>query len=329
VKHIIQAAGKSLAKRIQGMLRYRPQHAENSLALLGKLCAESNRRLNSLNALSDAEFRVHSQWGEDGIIEWLVQRLPIRSKKFIEFGVESYIEANTRFLLEHRDWMGLVIDGSARNIRSITSDNLSWRHDLTAACAFVTKDNINDLLRQHGFTADIGILSIDIDGNDYWVWRAIDVINPAIVVCEYNAVFGDIRPITVPYKADFSRSLAHHSNLYFGCSIKALCKLAETKGYTFLGSNSAGCNAFFVRDDLAANVRSAIADTYPRSSRARESRNRQGQLTFLNGLLRSTEIQLLPVVDLDNGQVSPLRDLGKLYSDRWLDEMGAQDTSQR
>jgi len=87
-------------------------------------------------------------------------------------------------------------------------------------------------------------LSIDIDGNDYWVWEAIDSVDPVMTICEYNAVLGDLYPIAIPYDPAFTRTVPNYHHLYYGASIAALQMIAQRKRYTFLGSNSAGNNAF-------------------------------------------------------------------------------------
>ena len=199
--------------------------------------------------LNDYEFRVFSQWGEDGIIQHLIRHIDIPGKSFVEFGVQDYREANTRFLLVNNNWSGLVMDGSAANVERITKDTIYWAYDVKAVQAFVTQTNINELLRQHGVSGEIGILSIDIDGNDFWIWRAIEAINPIIVVIEYNYRFGRDAAVTIPYKEDFDRAINGHGPFYFGASLQALCWLAKRKGYVFVGCCSNGVNAFFVRHD--------------------------------------------------------------------------------
>jgi len=291
---------------------------ERSLLLQGVQACHTLRSLDRLQHLSDAEFRVHSQWGEDGILEWLIQRLPISSARFVEFGVEDYREANTRFLLMNRDWKGLVLDGSAQNMQQVRAEDIYWRHDLTAVTAFITRDNINKLITDNGYSGHLGLLSIDIDGNDYWVWESLDSVNADIVVCEYNAVFGDLQAISIPYDQRFSRTDAHSSNLYFGASIAALCFLARRKGYDLIGTNRAGCNAFFVRKDLFPLIDATVLDKSPRPSRARESRDTAGTLTFVSGLDRLNLIQDMPVVRVNTGETSALRNLGALYSKEWL-----------
>ena len=247
------------------------------------------------------ELSVFSQWGEDGLIAYLASRVPIEDRSFVEFGVEDYREANTRYLLMTRNWRGLVIDGSAANISAIKADDISWRFELTARCAFVTRDNINDLIGEEGFRGDIGLLSVDIDGNDYWVWQAIDVVQPRIVVAEYNSLWGPDRKVTVPYDPEFVRGRKHYSNLYYGASLAALEHLGRTKGYSLVGGNSAGNNAFFVRDDVRGPVPATTARQAYRQARFREARDRDGNLTFASFPQRLAEVAQLPLHDVETG----------------------------
>lgn len=256
------------------------------------------------------EFKVFSQFGEDGIIQYLLGQIEIdqRDHCFIEFGVESFVEANCRFLMLKDNWCGLVIDGSKKNIINIRQDPVFWRHDLVAVDSFVTRDNINEIFVKHGFEGQIGILSIDIDGNDYWVLDAIEVVDPIIIIAEYNSVFGPKRAVTVPYDANFQRSRAHYSNLYWGASIAALTKLANAKGYELVAGNSAGNNIFFVRRDMLNGLRVLTIDEAYSVSRFRESRNKDASLSFLSGDDRLNLIADMPVYDLDVGAVVRLGD---------------------
>jgi hypothetical protein len=215
---------------------------------LGRIEARQCEALNGVG-LQAREFRVYSQWGEDGIIQHLVRHVPIPRKIFVEFGVEDYEEANTRFLLINDNWAGLVLDGSADNIQRLKESRLYWRYNLKAAHAFITRENINSLLEDNGVRGEIGLLSIDIDGMDYWVWEAITAVDPAIVVIEYNHLFGPHDAVVVPYDPAFDRHRAHSSLVYYGASLKALCLLGARKGYDFVGCGSSGLNAFFVRRD--------------------------------------------------------------------------------
>lgn len=276
---------------------------EQNRILLGRQYAFSLQSQPILR-LSDAEFKVFSQWGEDGIIQYLISRIPIPNKIFIEFGVENYRESNTRFLLVNNNWSGLVLDGSAQKVEQIRSMPLYWRHDLEAKCAFVTAENINSLIEESGIQGDIGLLSIDIDGNDYWVWKAIDerIVYPRIVIVEYNSLFGNGRAVGIPYRPDFQRSKAHYSNLYYGASLKAFCQLAREKGYSYVGSNSAGSNAFFVRADVVGDLPVTDCECGYIESKVREARDENGNLIYLSGAKRLDMIAHLPVVDLESGE---------------------------
>ncbi|MDO8288331.1 MAG: hypothetical protein Q7T44_03855 [Parvibaculum sp.] len=292
--------------------------AERTLFLQGQIAAKAIDPAKKLACLSDAEFRVFSQWGEDGIVEWLVSQLDGVEDRFIEFGVETFKEANCRFLLENRNWKGLVLDGSENNMRAMCNAAFYWMHDITGVPAFVTAENINSLITEVGFAGPLGILSVDIDGNDYWVWRAIECVNPAIVICEVNPVLGDMHPVTVPYDPAFWRFNAHSSGVYFGASIAALRHLAVKKGYTFVGTSSTGINAFFVRNDLAAPVLAKLRDVVAHPPRHRDSRGPDGKLTHAGGMARFELIAHMPVVDVVTGETKALRDMGEPYSPKWL-----------
>lgn len=291
--------------------------SDKELVLFAQILAISKRNLQIISDLSDVEFSVFSQWGEDGIIDWLVSRIPELPKTFVEFGVENYIESNTRLLLQMHNFTGLVLDASADNVNSISSSGLAWRHNLSAKLDFINVSNINSLIGEGGLEGNIGLLGIDLDGNDYWVWEAIVVVNPGIVVIEYNAVFGDLYHITVPYRPDFQRTKAHYSNLYFGSSLLALISLGRSKGYTFIGTTSSGVNAFFVRNDFAPNVLSGITTINAYPSLMRESRDSDGKLTYLSGLARCKQIIDCPLWNLDTLDTTSIRKLGAIYSPEW------------
>jgi len=254
---------------------------ESSLILQGKILFELLKK-NSTNDIHDYEFGVTSQWGEDGIIQYLISQLPGIIPIFIEFGVEDYTEANTRFLLQNNNWKGNIFDGSEDNVKAIKQSNLYWKYDLIAIQSFITVENINDLLSSCIVNPNVGILSIDIDGNDYWVFKEIDVVAPQIIICEYNSLFGPEAKITVPYEADFVRNEKHYSNLFYGASIAAITDLAKQKGYSLVGSNTAGNNLFFVRDDYADKFTILSPQEAYVKSRFRESRDIDGKLTWLN-----------------------------------------------
>lgn len=239
------------------------------------------------------EFSAYSQNGEDGIIDFLIEILELENsafpKAFVEFGVQNYTESNTRFLLKKRNFIGLVIDGSRENIEYIKQDEIYWRFDLCAQCEFITRENIDDIIKNWLDSAkisNIALLSIDIDGVDYFVWEAIKCVQPAIIVVEYNALLGGSDAKSVPYSADFERFREDFSGLYFGASITAMVNLGERKGFKFVGADSSGTNLFFVNNKLAHKVdflQLHSFDEYCQRHRARQSRDERGQLNFMRG----------------------------------------------
>jgi hypothetical protein len=181
------------------------------------------------------------------------------------------------------NWSGFVMDGSIENINKLKAQYYYWRHDLNAEAVFITRDNINSLIAAQNFTEDVGLLHIDLDGNDYYIWSAITVIKPIIVIVEYNSLFGVDRPISVIYDAGFIRSNAHYSTLFWGSSLLSLYNLANKKGYSFIGCNSAGNNAYFVRNDkLNENIKTVSVNDGFVQSKYRESRDNNGLLTYLS-----------------------------------------------
>lgn len=274
----------------------------NQGLILSKLNLKNNDQ-----SINSREFKIFSQWGEDGIIQYLTNLIPIKNRTFIEIGVEDFNESNCRFLLMKDNWQGFVIDGSTENINKIKNSYFYWKYAINAFHAFVTVENINAVLQESDFHEDIGILSIDIDGNDWFILQAITTYSPRILICEYNETFGKDRKISVPYDANFYRTEKHYSNLYFGASLAAIIFLAEQKGYSFVGINSNCNNAFFVKNDLMnENIpRVSIDDAY-RHSNIRESRNKFGKLTYLHGKARVEVLKGMPVLNVENGKLEKL-----------------------
>lgn len=252
-------------------------------------------------SLESFEFSVFSQNGEDGIIDFLIEVLELEKsefpKAFVEFGVQNYTESNTRYLLKKRNFNGLIIDGSEKNIAFIKNDELYWRFDLCAKCAFITRENIDSIIKEwleSTQISNIALLSIDIDGVDYFVWEAIKCVNPAIVVVEYNALLGSTEAKSVPYRADFERFRADFSGLYFGASIKALVNLGAKKGFKFIGADSSGTNLFFVNNALVKKVdflQIYSFEEYCNRHKARQSRDKNGHLNFMRSESRISHLK--------------------------------------
>lgn len=214
---------------------------------------------SSLNA---HELQVYSQHGEDGILQYIFSQVGVAASTFVEFGMGDGRECNTAYLSLHQGWNGLLMDGNADRVagaRAYYERKLgSGRQAVNIVETWITAGNINGLIQEHGPGDEIDLLSIDMDGVDYWIWKAIDAIRPRVVVIEYSAILGWERALTVPYIPDFSRWRAHPSGLYAGASLLALEQLGRAKGYRLVGCNRHGINAFFVRNDLVTEALPAL-----------------------------------------------------------------------
>jgi len=193
------------------------------------------RRGGPLGDLTRFERSVHSQNGEDGILEAIFARIGPGGRSFVEFGVEDGRECNTRHLAERHGWSGLLMDGGHEDARR------NLRREM------ITAENVVGLFRQYGVPAALDLLSIDIDGNDYWVWRALAPHWRArVVVIEYNASEGPEASTSIVYDPAFRWDETD----YMGASLGALVALGATHRYTLVACDSRGVNAFFVADEL-------------------------------------------------------------------------------
>ncbi|WP_157147117.1 FkbM family methyltransferase [Brachyspira pilosicoli] len=211
--------------------------------------------INYTNALNDPKrlenygYKVYSQNDEDGIINEIFNRIGTTNKFFIEFGVQDGIECNCHYLL-FQGWEGVFIEGSKDYCDKINKyyESLISKSKLQVINAFITKENINDLISSTKAISikDIDLLSIDIDGNDYHIFQAIDVINPRVVIIEYNVKF----PPPVKWVMPYNSKHVWDGTEKQGASLQAIVDLAKVKGYELVATNISGVNAFFVRKDL-------------------------------------------------------------------------------
>jgi hypothetical protein len=203
-----------------------------------------------LPPFADVEFRCFSQNGEDGILLYLFSVLGTVNRKAVEICAGNGIECNTTNLIVNHGWAGLLMDGSEANVATGRGFFAECRDTLygppTFLHAWVTRDNVNALIAENGFDGEIDLLSLDLDGMDYWTWQALECARPRVVVVEYNAAWGPNDAVTVPWQADFRLDFSRRP-YYCGASLPAFVKLGRQKGYRLVGCQRLGFNAFFVR----------------------------------------------------------------------------------
>ncbi|MEQ9266223.1 MAG: hypothetical protein RLN81_13425 [Balneolaceae bacterium] len=213
--------------------------------------------------LRSKEYQIYSQNGEDGLLLYIFSEIGTTNRKAIEFGIGDGKQCNLANLIINFGWQTLMIDGNANGVskaKKYYKDHPNCSDSKVIILnEFITKENINALFTNNGFNGEIDLLSIDIDGNDYWIWQAIHSVNPRVVVIEYNASLGIDKSVSVEYDKSFYRYDKHKSGWYHGASLVALQKLGLEKGYNLIGCDSNGVNAFFIRNDIQLNKLTSVS----------------------------------------------------------------------
>ena len=276
-----------------------------------------NMRKNykNISNLNEVDFKVFSQNGEDGIIDYLLFSLQIEKPKFIEIGVGDYYESNTRFLFERSSGDGLIIDIIDNFQKRVEKNIRLWRGNLKILNRKIDSENILATLKEFNFFDNIDLFSIDVDSIDYWILEKMPKKFCKLIVAEYNPYFGSNLEISVPNDKNFDRSKYHHSNLCFGASLKSIINLLDRKGFIFLGTNLFKNNAFFVNSDFKDNLFLEIPNNNELNSFTnasfRESRDINNKLNFIDPKDILNEIKKSKVVDLSSSEnkVKKIEDL--------------------
>jgi hypothetical protein len=211
-----------------------------------------------LPSLAEVEFRAFSQQGEDGILLYVFALLGMGERRCVEICAGDGIECNTTNLIVNHGWNGLLFDGDKRLVEkgrayySRLGDTAAYPPAFVNA--WITRENVNELLKQNGFEGPVDLLSLDLDGVDYWIWQAIEAIRPRVVIAEVQCIWGADRSVTVPYSGTFKAPVHDRFKVYCGASLPAFVKLARTKGYRLVGVQRLGFNAVFVADGLGEEL---------------------------------------------------------------------------
>lgn len=212
-----------------------------------------------LPAFVDVEFRNHSQNGEDGILLYVFSLVGTTNRRCVEICAGDGMQCNTANLVINHNFQGLLVDGDEKNVQAASTfyknhpDTFAF---FAPACvqAWITRESINDLLRTHHFTGEIDLLSLDIDGNDYHVWEALDAVSPRIVILEYDNAFGPEDSRAMRYDPNFVVRYEEPGLPHNGASLAAFTALGRRKGYRLVGSQFRCFNAIFLRDDVGVGI---------------------------------------------------------------------------
>ena len=211
-----------------------------------------NLPIELLPNISSTGLKCFSQFEEDGKLLFLFSLLGMDQKTFVEFGSDDGINSNSANLYFNHEFNGVFLDGNSKAIergryffnkhRNLTGEPPVFVESM------ITAENINELIKSGGLEGEIGLLSIDIDGNDYWVWNALEQVSPNVVIIETHVEFG-MRNIVVPYDPNYFFPGKHP--VYHGASPIAMVNLAKKKGYRLVGANDLGFNFIFLKNGLA------------------------------------------------------------------------------
>ena len=239
----IEAQGDALHK-----IWLRTRHLEPAIQALLRARYLDPASLPYPERLIAQRFRISSQNQEDGLTLALLHEAGPTTRRFIEIGC-GLSGGNSAFLAREWGWSGLMVDGHREHMVQVGRRFPT----VTAVAAWITRENVNELIAEHGHAGEVDLFSLDLDGNDYWIWEAVTVSSPRVLIMEYNSMFGPDRAVTIPYDSTFDRH-RHHSMMYYGASLAALTRLNARKGYRLVAVEPAGVNAFFLRNDLAPHV---------------------------------------------------------------------------
>lgn len=208
----------------------------------------SDADLAAPGSVAAQRFRLRSQNEEDGLTVALLTAGGLKTRRFVEIGCGG-TGGNAALLAAEFGWNGIMIDAAPEAVER-AARRFGPNPGVKVIQAFVTPQNVNELLAGHGFSGEVDLLSIDIDSIDYWVLEALDACSARVLVMEYNAGFGPTRAVTVP-NAPVPKQAPKG---YSGASLAALEKLASAKGYRLVICEDAGVNAFFLRSDVAPDI---------------------------------------------------------------------------
>ena len=275
----LRAAFRSIAarlgrikERVSGVVTppyYKKMREDSSVAvqvsqvLLAQLYRDAATRGGPLPTFRDVEFRCFSQFGEDGILLYLFSVLGTTDRRVIEICAGDGIECNAANLIVNHGWEGLLLDGDEGGLER----GRAFYRDCPGTSllppklvhAWITSENVNRLIEENGFTGEVDLFSLDMDGVDDWVWKSVMSVSPRVVVLEYNNLWGPDDPVTSPDLADFRWASARDAPR--GASLAAFVKLGRQKGYRLVGCHRYGFNAFFVRNDLGEEALPEVSVT--------------------------------------------------------------------
>jgi hypothetical protein len=254
---IRQLAARVVAPLIESQDENR-RKTDRQIQLLLSLDYQHALQSSTLPKFEETGFRTFGEIDEDGKLWFIFSLIGAAHKTLVDIGAAGIDGSNSANLIINHGWTGLLIDANERAVNAIASYYSKCPETRNfppkALRAWVTAENINPIIAENGYRGEIDLLLVDIDGVDYWIWKAIDCIRPRVVLLEYQAIWGPEKSLTVPYAPAFKAEYYGRFGIYSGASLAAFVKLGREKGYRLVGCNAYGYNAFFLRNDVGQGI---------------------------------------------------------------------------
>ncbi|WP_454065135.1 hypothetical protein [Candidatus Nitrospira salsa] len=254
-------------------LSFRSDEAAAQKVLMNQYRLQAFHGRDHLPNLKDVGFRKYSQFEEDGILLYIFSLIPPINRKCVEICAAYGRQCNTANLIINHGWWGYLFDGDENHVNAgkefFSKNKDTFLYPPRYTTAWITAENVNEVIERSGAKGAIDLLSLDVDGVDYWIWKAIAVVEPQVVVCETANPIPPDKAWTVPYDPTF----VCESENYRGASLAAMCKLGKEKGYRLIGAHRFGFNAFFMKNGVGeeffpeVTVESCVDDPYSQLAR--------------------------------------------------------------
>jgi len=209
---------------------------------------------SEMPSFKDVGFKVHSQFEEDGILLYIFSVIGTVNKRVVEVCAGDGVQCMATNLIINHGWDGLLFDGNENSVQQgisfFATNPSTYLNPPKFKHAWITRENIDNLIDQNGFNGVIDLLSLDIDGNDYHIMESINVIKPRVIICETHDVIPSDKALTMPYKEDFYYLDGNQHEEFRSVSLLAMHKLLEKKGYRLIGSHKYGFNAIFMLNEV-------------------------------------------------------------------------------
>lgn len=244
-------AGSALFREIASDLA---SSQEIQKALLAQYIGMRGLPREKLPTFDEVGFQKYSQFDEDGILLYIFGLIGTTNKKVVEICAGDGFECMAANLIVNHGWRGFLFDGRADDVE-LAKEFFARRRSLLLSppvvrTAWIDAETVDDTLRSAGVTGSIDLMSLDIDGMDYWVWKAMDVIKPRVCIFETVNYIPDDKALTVPYDRTFQMAQSGSEYYYRGASTQAFVKLGREKGYRLIGAHRHGFNCVFMQNGV-------------------------------------------------------------------------------